>query len=76
MTYYLHSEPKNCNERDIHLVNIIVEMQGQLEVCTGSVWGTVCSNGFTHTAAYVACKQLGHDDANGMCSYINRTRCC
>ena len=71
--YYLHSEPQNCNEGDVRLVNGTVEMQGRLEVCTGGVWGTVCSDGFTLAAAYVACKQLGHDDVNGMCLYINHT---
>ena len=71
MTYYLHSEPKNCNEGDVRLVNGTVEMQGRLEVCTGGVWGTVCSNDFTSAAAYVACKQLGLDDVNGMCLYTH-----
>ena len=40
-------------------------------MCTGGVWGTVCSSGFSRAAAYVACKQLGHDDVNGMCLYTH-----
>ena len=51
-------------------------MQRWLEVCTGGVWGTVCSNDFANTAAYVACKQLGLDDVNGMFLYNNHTCCC
>ena len=70
LTYYLHSEPQNCNEGDVRLVNGTVEMEGRLEVCTGGVWGTVCGYSFTRTAAYVACKQLGHDDVNGMSLYV------
>ena len=74
MSCYLHSEPNNCNEGDVRLVNGTVENQGRLEVCTGGVWGTVCSSGFSRAAAYVACKQLGLDDINGMCLYI-RVEC-
>ena len=71
LTYYLHSEPQNCNEGDVRLLNGTVEMEGRLEVCTGGIWGTVCAHGFPRSAAYVACKQLGHDDTNGMCLYTH-----
>ena len=29
------------------------------------MWGTVCPSGFTRSAAYIVCKQLGYNDTNG-----------
>ena len=37
---------------------------GRLEVYSGGRWGTVCDNGFTITAANVACYQLGFSSAS------------
>jgi len=33
--------------------------EGRLEVYHNGVWGTVCDDGFTDTAAKVACHSLG-----------------
>ena len=65
MSYHF-LEPDDCNEGDIRLVNGTVEREGRLEICANGVWGQVCSSGFRKSAAYVACKQLGYTDANGM----------
>ena len=59
-------EPDDCNEGDIRLVNGTVEREGRLEVCANGVWGQICYYGFRKSAAYVACKQLGYTDANGI----------
>ena len=56
----------NCNERDVHLVNGTVEKEGRLEVWANGVWGQICSNGSVKSAAYIACKQLGYTDTNGI----------
>jgi len=32
---------------------------GRLEIYFNNTWGTVCSDGFTHRAASVACYMLG-----------------
>lgn len=43
----------------MRLVNGSSEQSGLLEVCTNSVWGTVCGTGFDVTDAYVICRKLG-----------------
>ncbi|XP_011405675.2 PREDICTED: scavenger receptor cysteine-rich domain superfamily protein-like [Amphimedon queenslandica] len=58
-------KPQNCNEGDVRLVNGTVEREGRLEVCANGVWGSVCSRSFAISAAYVACKQIGHTNVNG-----------
>ena len=48
------------NEGDIRLVSGTVHGDnGRLEVCAGTIWGTVCQDGFDLNAAKVACRQLG-----------------
>lgn len=46
-------------------MNGTVEREGRVEVCAAGVWGTICGNSFAKSAAYVICKQLGHNDVNG-----------
>ena len=62
----IYLEQDDCNEGDVRLVNGTVEREGRLEVCANGVWGQICSSGFRKSAAYVACKQLGYSDANGI----------
>jgi deleted-in-malignant-brain-tumors protein 1 len=57
--------PQNCNEGDVRLMNGTVEREGRLEICASGVWGSICTTNFAKSAAYVACKQLGHNDVNG-----------
>lgn len=47
-------------EGDLRLVNG-TSSSGRLEIHHSSFWGTVCSNGFTHVSASVACRQLGFE---------------
>ena len=35
------------------------ELIGRIEVCYHNLWGTVCGNGWSVTAAQVVCRQLG-----------------
>ncbi|KAJ8025368.1 Lysyl oxidase-like 4 [Holothuria leucospilota] len=50
--------PRNFRLR---LVNGPSEYEGRLEASLGSdvLWGTICDDGFTKTAANVACRELG-----------------
>ena len=31
---------------------------GRIEVCADNIWGSICSDGFDKTDAYVVCKEL------------------
>ena len=63
-------ELDDCNEGDVRLVNGTIEREGRLEVCANGVWGQICSFGFVKSAAYVACKQLGYTDTNGIYNIV------
>ena len=56
---YYFLEVDSCQDGAVHLVNGSSEQSGRLEVCTNSVWGTVCGTGFDVTDAYVICRKLG-----------------
>ena len=54
-----------CQHGDIRLVGISNPLEGRLEVCYNSVWGTVCGGGFGAVDAAVMCRQLGYS-SHGM----------
>ena len=54
----LHSE---CHDGDIQLVGGNSPLEGRLEVCINSAWGTVCNNLFSDHDAAIACDQLGFE---------------
>ena len=37
------------------------EWEGRLEVCLSQRWGTVSSDGWSHTNTHVICSDLGYD---------------
>ena len=41
-----------------------IDQEGRVEVCINGVWGSVCSNGWDDTDAYVTCKYLGYGQAS------------
>ena len=56
-----------CSNGDLRLIGP-TSLAGRMEVCSNSVWGTVCHDGLSSTgtkgiaAAKVACRQMGFSD--------------
>ena len=59
---------KGCIDGDIRLVqgSTVTTLQGRVEVCDNSTWGTVCDNGWDVDDATVVCQQLGYSTAGKM----------
>ena len=52
---------ESCGEDDtLRLTQFLGDRFGRLEVCTGSIWGSVCGNDATSSVAQVACRELNH----------------
>ena len=51
-----------CEDGDIRLVTGVRgnPLEGRVEVCWRSGWGTVCGDSFGEAEASVACRQLGY----------------
>ena len=71
--YFDISDPGNCKEGSIRVVDGIIEQEGRVEVCVNQVWGSVCDDGWDKTDAHIVCQQMGHPEL-GMydtCTYKN-----
>ena len=62
-SFFLCSDQQQCEEGAVRLTGGVIAQEGRLEVCINGVWGSVCSDGWDNTDAFVTCKQLGHGDA-------------
>lgn len=49
-----------CEDGDVRLEDGLSPLEGRVEVCINSAWGTVCNNSFSSSDANVVCTQLGH----------------
>ena len=49
-----------CIEGRVKLVNGGSMLEGRVEFCKDSQWGTICHNSWDHHDARVVCRQLGY----------------
>ena len=56
--FYIDIPQGNCTTGDLRLVGGN-DQAGQLEICYGGFWGTVCDRNFSPVDANIACRQLG-----------------
>ena len=54
------TEPANCSDGEVRLVNGSHSLEGRVEICLNSAWGTVCDERFNEDVATVICRQLNH----------------
>ena len=50
----------NCSNGEVRLVGGANILEGRVEVCINSAWGTVCSDGFGTNDAEVICRQTSY----------------
>lgn len=55
----------------IRLTQYASDTIGQLEMCSGGIWGSVCRNGVTENIAAVACRELGHSAYGKVYDYVH-----
>ena len=54
-------------EGDIRLVGgLVSQLEGRVEICLNSVWGTICADHWSTESAMVVCRQLGYGTAGSM----------
>ena len=51
--------PTDCKDGEVRLVGSNFTNEGTVEICYGSVWGTVCDDYWGASDAAVVCSQLG-----------------
>lgn len=49
-----------CSNGAVRLVGGANELEGRVETCHNSMWGSVCSTLWNTNDASVTCRQLGH----------------
>lgn len=64
-----------CSDGDVRLQGGIVSGHGRVEICFGTVWGSICDTLWDDNEAAVVCRQLGFSDQGilhclSMCTYI------
>ena len=55
-----------CDQGAIRLVGGASSLEGRVEICRNSAWGTVCDSGWNTPDATVVCRQLGLSTAGAV----------
>ena len=63
MLYFTQAD--GCENGDIRLVNGESELEGRVELCLNTRWGTVCDSQWTDNHTAVVCRELGFSDIIG-----------
>ena len=67
--------PGLCTNGDIRLQDGLTPVEGRVEVCSNSQWGSVCEDSWDVTDANVACRQLGLGTAADQMSHALSAKC-
>ena len=58
-----------CVEGDVRLAEGTTTLEGRVEICKNSMWGTVCDQAWDKLDARVICHQLGFSVAGKLAFY-------
>ena len=51
----------------MRIIGGLTSLEGVVEVCTGTRWGTICGRNWNDIDASVVCRQLGHVNGRDHC---------
>ena len=68
---------QECSDGDIRMTNRTVtrdrdtwNLAGGLQICSGTLWATVCQSGWNDDDATIACRQVGLNYAGSKLNYF------
>lgn len=56
-----------CSNGAVRVVGGLTSLEGVVEVCAGTRWGTICGRNWNDVDASVVCHQLGHVNGRDHC---------
>ena len=61
------TDPGECTDGEVRLVDGVIEQEGRPEVCINGVWGSICHSSWSAIDGYVFCNSLGYDGPSMSC---------
>ena len=59
--FFITTEPGECDDGKVRLMNGTIEQEGRAEVCVNGIWSSICGYSWSQTDGYTICKELGYD---------------